>query len=184
AALGVDPVTSARIATGIIQWRGAAPDLGISPDASSFRPRGSSLEQLEEILLIPGMTPDIFYGRYDHDPSGRLIPRGGLRDCLTVWGNPQTIDVNTAAPARLESLGRAGHRCAASATSVHIDGPSHAIAGRSGTRSAALGNRDQHLLDLARNGAGANRQWPALGFAPHRGGGGEIPGHNQIRNAV
>ncbi len=105
AALGVDPVTSARIATGIIQWRGAAPDLGISPDASSFRPRGSSLEQLEEILLIPGMTPDIFYGRYDHDPSGRLIPRGGLRDCLTVWGNPQTIDVNTAAPALLESLG-------------------------------------------------------------------------------
>jgi general secretion pathway protein K len=104
-ALGIDPVTSARIAAGIIQWRSAAPDLGISPGGSSFRPRGSSLEELEEVLLVPGMTPDIFYGRYDHDPSGRLIPRGGLRDCLTVWSNPEKIDVNTAPAALMQSLG-------------------------------------------------------------------------------
>ena len=51
------------------------------------------------------MTPDIFYGRYDHDSSGRLIPRGGLRDCLTIWGNSNKVDVNTAAPAMLQSLG-------------------------------------------------------------------------------
>ena len=106
-ALGLDPRAAAGIAGGIIQWRSAAPADSpmISPGGSSFRPRWASLEELEEILLVPGMTPDIFYGRYDHDSSGRLIPRGGLRDCLTVWGKGDKIDINTAPPALLQSLG-------------------------------------------------------------------------------
>lgn len=107
-ALGVPPDRARQIALGIIAWR-SAPDPAsafgpIFPTASTFQPRGASLEELEEILLVPGMTPDIFYGRFDRDPSGRLIPRGGLRDCLTVWGGGK-IDINTAPPALLESLG-------------------------------------------------------------------------------
>ena len=105
--LGIDRPLAARIVAGIIEWRtpvgaGVPPNLG---GGSTFQPRHASLEELEEILLIPGMTPDIFYGRYDHDPSGRLIPRGGLRDCLTVWGAGAKIDVNTAPPELLQSLG-------------------------------------------------------------------------------
>jgi len=110
ATLGLDPVRAQLVTAGIVQWRTASgagnDDSGaISGGGSSFRPRHASLEELEEILLVPGMTPDIFYGRYDHEPSGRLIPRGGLRDCLTVWGTSGKIDINTAPPALLESLG-------------------------------------------------------------------------------
>lgn len=107
-ALGVPAEQSRQIAAGIVAWR-SAPDpsaaaLGpLFQPGSTFRPRQASLEELEEILLVPGMTPDIFYGRFDRDPSGRLIPRGGLRDCLTVWGNGR-VDINTAPPALLESL--------------------------------------------------------------------------------
>lgn len=106
--VGIDPDRAGTIAQGIVAYRSAAPPdalPGSSFSPSSFRPRNASLEELEEILLVPGMTPDIYFGRFDRDPSGRLIPRGGLRDCLTVWGGGNTIDANTAAPALLESLG-------------------------------------------------------------------------------
>jgi general secretion pathway protein K len=112
-ALGIDNQRAHAITAGIVNWRAfsdsaAASALSFGPGsgpASTFQPRHASLEELEEILLVPGMTPEIFYGRYDHDPSGRLIPRGGLRDSLTVWGASQQIDVNTAPAALLQSVG-------------------------------------------------------------------------------
>lgn len=108
-AVGIEGARAAQISQGIIAYRSVAdataPPSETSGDSSTFRPRNASLEELEELLLVPGMTPDIFYGRFDRDPSGHLIPRGGLRDCLTVWGAGGTIDINTAAPALLESLG-------------------------------------------------------------------------------
>ena len=108
ASLGLDRGLAAQLTAEIIDWRsatgGAGPaGLNFGP-GSTFRPRHASLEELEELLLIPGMTPDIFYGRYDHDDTGRLIPRGGLRDCLTVWGGGK-VDINTAPVALLQSLG-------------------------------------------------------------------------------
>ncbi len=110
-AVGIDTERAARIASGIIAYRSAAeaPDNPASltgPGGSSFQPRNASLQELEEILLVPGMTPDIFYGRFDRDPTnGALIPRGGLRECLTVWGSGNRIDINTAPAALLESVG-------------------------------------------------------------------------------
>lgn len=104
--LGVNTDRGREIAQRVIAYRTFAEATAAPPpDSSTFRPRNASLEELEELLLVPGMTPDIFFGRFDRDPSGRLIPRGGLRDCVTVWGAGQTIDVNTAAPALLESMG-------------------------------------------------------------------------------
>ncbi len=108
--VGVESERAQQIAQGIIAYRsfakaGDESAASNSGNGSTFRPRNASLEELEEILLVPGMTPDIFFGRFDREPSGRLIPRGGLRECLTVWGAGNTIDVNTAAPALLESLG-------------------------------------------------------------------------------
>ncbi len=104
---GAGPERAQQIAQGIVAYRSAAEQssTGVPQGGSTFQPRHASLEELEEILLVPGMTPDIFYGRFDREPSGRLVPRGGLRDCLTVWGAGSQVDVNTAPPALLESLG-------------------------------------------------------------------------------
>jgi hypothetical protein len=58
------------------------------------------------LLLVPGVTPELFYGNYVADPAGRLYPHGGLRDCLSVWGSQRgPFDLNTAAPAILEAFG-------------------------------------------------------------------------------
>ena len=110
-ALGLPDDRARQIALGIVDYRTAAeasagpPSITpTGPGGSTFRPRHASLEELEEILLVPGMTPDIFYGRFDRDPGGRLIPRGGLRDCLTVFGFGQ-VDINTAPETLLESFG-------------------------------------------------------------------------------
>ncbi len=32
------------------------------------------------------MTPELFYGSLERDPQGRLAPRAGLTDCVTVYG--------------------------------------------------------------------------------------------------
>ena len=53
----------------------------------SFRARHASLQEIEELLLVRGITPDLFYGSYTQDAEGRLIPHGGLRDCLSVYGS-------------------------------------------------------------------------------------------------
>jgi general secretion pathway protein K len=108
-ALGVDPERSQQLAGAIVVWRTPGPrgdvlPLSIAPP-SSFQPPHASFQELEEILLVPGMTPELFYGHYDRDGSGRLIPRGGLRDSLTVYGSGESVDVNTASPALLASLG-------------------------------------------------------------------------------
>ncbi|HEY2015268.1 MAG TPA: hypothetical protein VGH38_17280 [Bryobacteraceae bacterium] len=115
-ALGVEPERAQQIAAAIDDWRRPAPDgspfdpyyLSLVP---SFRARHASLQEIEELLQVKGVTPDIFYGTYVHapesaGPSGpRLVTRGGLVDCLSVYGSRDRVDANTAAPAVLAAVG-------------------------------------------------------------------------------
>ncbi len=109
AALGTDPQRAQQLAATLLEWRTAGPRSEVLPlsmaPPPTFQPRHASFQELEEVLLVPGMTPELFYGHYDRDASGRLIPRGGLRDSLTVYGSGESVDVNTAAPALLAALG-------------------------------------------------------------------------------
>lgn len=110
--LGAEPERAREIALGILDWRTPPPDgqptefdryyLSLTP---SFRARHASFEEVEEVLLIKGMTPELFYGDYGTDAQGRLYPRGGFRDCVTVYGASGRVDVNTAPPALLEAVG-------------------------------------------------------------------------------
>jgi general secretion pathway protein K len=71
----------------------------------SFRSRHASFEETEELLLVRGITPELYYGGYDRDAQGRLVPRAGLRDCVTALRSADGIDVNTAQPAVLMAIG-------------------------------------------------------------------------------
>jgi general secretion pathway protein K len=111
-ALTGDPARAQLVAAGILSWRGggsgnssAAPDSGSQSTGSTFQPRGASFEEIEELLLVPGMTPELYYGNYVADANGGLSPRGGLRDSLSVWGSTGPFDANAASPALLEALG-------------------------------------------------------------------------------
>ncbi|MDX2153390.1 MAG: type II secretion system protein GspK [Bryobacteraceae bacterium] len=110
-ALGAEPARAADITQAIVDWRTPtlAPTafdahyLSLTP---SFRARHASFEEIEELLLLRGMTPDLFHGSYERNAEGRLLPRPGLRDCLTVYGaGLGMLDINTAEPAVMSAVG-------------------------------------------------------------------------------
>jgi general secretion pathway protein K len=109
--LGVEPDRAALITQAVVDWRSPAPG-GLSPfDAfylasrPSFRARHASFEETEELLLVRGMTPEIYHGSYVRDAAGKLIAYGGLKHCISVYGSTGAVDVNTAHPALLRTLG-------------------------------------------------------------------------------
>ena len=109
AAMGVDLGRAEQIAAAIVDWRTPAGitefDAFYQSLTPSFRARHASFEETEELLLVRGMTPELYYGGYDHDAEGQLIPRAGLRDCVSVFGSKGAFDVNTAQPAVLVAIG-------------------------------------------------------------------------------
>jgi general secretion pathway protein K len=119
-ALGVGPNQAPAIVAGINDWRSGTPGgsftewdqyyLSLTP---SFRARHASLQEIEELLLVRGITPDLFYGSYTQGAEGRLIPHDGLRDCLSVYGSIGVLDVNTVAPEVMVAVGVAPETAAA-----------------------------------------------------------------------
>jgi general secretion pathway protein K len=109
AAMGVDLARAEQIVAAIVDWRSPAGvtqfDAFYQSLTPSFRSRHASLEETEELLLVRGMTPELYYGGYEHGAAGRLIPRAGLRDCVSVFGSRGAFDVNTAQPAVLVAIG-------------------------------------------------------------------------------
>jgi len=109
-AVSGDPARARQIADGIMDWRSPAASpsafdqyyLSLSP---TFRARHASFLEIEELLLVRGMSPELFYGNYTTGADGRLYARGGLRDALSVWGSLGPFDVNTASPALMEAMG-------------------------------------------------------------------------------
>jgi len=111
-ALGVDDGRAQGMIAAIQDWRGPSPGgsftqfdqhyLSLSP---SFRARHASFQEIEELLLVQGVTPDLFYGSYTRDAEGKLVGRPGLRDCLSVYGSQGTLDANTVSPAVMQAIG-------------------------------------------------------------------------------
>lgn len=109
-ALSVEPEQAQQITAAILDWRKPSMqgltqfDQLYLARTPSFRARHASLEEIEEILVFPGMTTELFHGTYVRDAEGKLSPRTGLKDCLSVFSAGQ-IDVNSAPPAVLAGLG-------------------------------------------------------------------------------
>ncbi len=113
-ALGVDPQRASAIASAVIAWRKPGVSTMSMPMAlavPTFETPHASFQGIEEMLNVPGVTPEIFFGTYVPAPEGappgapRLEARAGLIDCLSVFGATDTVDVNTAEPAVLAALG-------------------------------------------------------------------------------
>jgi general secretion pathway protein K len=106
-ALGVAEDRATEITTAILDWRTLDP-LHPSPfdsfylaQSPSFLPAHASFQENEELLLVKGMTADIYYG------TGLGNPHTGLRDCVSVYGSGGGVDINTAQPATLQAIGLA-----------------------------------------------------------------------------
>ena len=110
-AAGDSPDQAADTAQAIVDWREGDPRsitrfdqfyLSLHP---SFRSPHASFREIEELLLVHGMTPELFYGGYRKSPDGQMVPYGGVRDCLSVYGTTNQFDVNTISPTLLAALG-------------------------------------------------------------------------------
>ncbi len=78
----------------------------ISPTPGpTFRPRFASFEQIEELMYVPGVTPDLFHGTWSRGPNGALQRLPGLKDCLTVYGINDAYDINTTPAPVLTAIG-------------------------------------------------------------------------------
>src|SRR5579864_7197663 len=107
-----DAARAADLVNAIVDWRAPSPESPFDPYyfsiAPTFHARHASFEEIEELLLVHGMTPEVFYGNYvpnSPDPNSRLLATGGLRDCLSPWGSLGNFDINTASPALMEAFG-------------------------------------------------------------------------------
>jgi general secretion pathway protein K len=115
AALGQPPGRIEETAAAIDDWRkpgGGQFDGYYLSQIPSFRAPHASFHEIEELLLVKGVTPDLFYGTYVPVEGGDaaagtppLAPRGGLIDCLTVYGSDGRVDANSAAPGVLAAIG-------------------------------------------------------------------------------
>jgi general secretion pathway protein K len=106
-ALGASPPKAQEIGAALLDWRSGGSDsdnyyLSMRP---SFRARHASFQEIEEALLVKGMTPELFHGSYGRDPQGRLIRLGAFKDCVSVYATKGKFDANYAEPALLVSLG-------------------------------------------------------------------------------
>ena len=112
-ALGLDPERAREIALAIDDWR--RPPVSDDFDryylslVPSFRAPHASFQEIEELLAVKGVTPDIFYGTWlpgaGLEGRQRLVPRPGLMDCLSIFGATDSVDANTAQPAVLAAVG-------------------------------------------------------------------------------
>ncbi|MDZ4798843.1 MAG: type II secretion system protein GspK [Bryobacteraceae bacterium] len=109
--LNIEPERAQQIVAAIVDWRSGVPgglsmfDQFYMSLVPSFRARHASFEQTEELLLVRGMTPELYYGTAVQGDQGQLVPLPGLRDCLSVYGSELMIDVNHAEPAVLGAIG-------------------------------------------------------------------------------
>ncbi|MCS6952902.1 MAG: type II secretion system protein GspK [Bryobacterales bacterium] len=110
-ALGAEPARAAEIARAIVDWRSPAPhgptlfDREYLSRTPSFRAAHASFQETEELLLVKGMTPELYYGTIEPGPEGAWLARGGARDCLSVYSAGGAVDVNSAHPAVLAAIG-------------------------------------------------------------------------------
>ncbi len=71
---------------------------------SSFSLSRSSFQQVEDLLLVPGMTPELLYGSFVADSNGNLVHVDGLYHQVTMRGSG-AIDANYASPALMQAAG-------------------------------------------------------------------------------
>ena len=102
--IGVEPQEADVITDSIEDWRdpddlyrpnGAESDYYQSLE-NSYLPRNGPLEVVEELLLVQGVTPEIYYGQKGVTDTGERVEYYGLQKYLTTFTRTPQINVNSA----------------------------------------------------------------------------------------
>jgi general secretion pathway protein K len=151
-AVSGDADRAREITEAILDWRGGSPGastfdqyyFSISP---TFKARHASFQEIEELLFVRGMTPELFYGNFVSDNQGALYASGGLRDCLSVWGSMGPFDVNSVSPALMTAIG------------VPPEGAAAVVARRKATPFKSVNDVSAMGVPVGRMRVGGNLIW-------------------------
>jgi general secretion pathway protein K len=104
AAIGVEKQRADVIIDSILDWvdadknnrlNGAEDDYYLSLNPP-YRAKNGPFDTVEELLLVQGVTPEIFYGVKVKDEQGRILERYGLVNYVTVYTFSIQINLNSA----------------------------------------------------------------------------------------
>lgn len=101
--LGIEKETADTIVDSILDWKSptglhrlhGADSSYYSSLPNPYKAKNANFDNLEELLLVKGVTPDILYG------NGQ---RPGLIRFMTIYGNATRININAAAPELLKAI--------------------------------------------------------------------------------
>jgi general secretion pathway protein K len=102
--IGVTPEQSDVITQSLLDWidpddlvheLGAESDFYFSLDPP-YPAKNALLDVPEELLLVRGVTPEIFYGRKTSTPEGEPMQLYGLQDYVTTFSGAAQINLNAA----------------------------------------------------------------------------------------
>ncbi len=102
-ALNVDLQTATELVQSIENWRhpNSADDAYGADDSyylslpKPYHSAHTDFKSVDELLLVRGITPDLFYGRYVVHDDGQVEHLPGLADCLSVHAG-QVVNINYA----------------------------------------------------------------------------------------
>ena len=91
----VDSILDWRDADDLHRLNGAENDYYRSL-AEPYDCKDADFDTVEELLLVRGITPELFYGKKTKSEDGQEIPAIGLKDVFTVFSTSVALDVNLA----------------------------------------------------------------------------------------
>lgn len=110
-ARGLEGTAATQLAAAIIHWRNPA---GADDRESrvledyykqmGYRPAHAPFTSVEAVLLVRGMTPEVFYGAVDVTDLGAMRRRYGVGQDLTIFSGSPQVNVNYASEAVLLSV--------------------------------------------------------------------------------
>lgn len=102
--VGVEPERADEITDSIIDWRD--PDDYVSPSGAEseyyqslpdpYRAKNGNFDVPDELLLVKGVTPEIYYGKKGQTEAGEKVDLYGLQKYFTTFVVGNAINVNSA----------------------------------------------------------------------------------------
>lgn len=102
--LGLEEEAKDIVVDSILDWRdpndfyrvnGAENDYYLSLKEPYYCKNGN-LDSVEELLLVRGVTPDLFHGRKQGEEGS--VERIGLKDIFSIYSPGEQVDINSATP--------------------------------------------------------------------------------------
>jgi general secretion pathway protein K len=104
--LGLEGETRDIVADSILDWRDADDFIHVNGAENDYyqslkepyRCKNANFDSIEELLLVRGVTPELFYGRKTtrKEEEGQPVDRIGLKDIFSIYSFGEQIDMNSA----------------------------------------------------------------------------------------